>query len=139
MTAPQSTPGGRGDDPRREGPPGWFDPRGRHLGGWAFVINRLSGVGLVLYLYLHLVILTQLAAGPAAWDGFVALATSPPVLVFDVVLLAGLLIHALNGIRVTLVGVGLVAGHQRALWISLAVLAVLLAATGAARILGGGG
>lgn len=126
----------RGDAPHREGVPGWFDTRHRHLGGWAFVLNRLSGLGLVAYLYLHLVILTQLARGPEAWDGFVALAKSPPVLVFDVVLLAGLLVHALNGVRVTLLGLGLVADRQKALWIALMALAVIVAIAGASRILG---
>jgi succinate dehydrogenase / fumarate reductase cytochrome b subunit len=129
-------PAARGDAPHREGPPGWFDPRGRHLGGWAFVLNRLSGLGLVLYLYLHLAILAQLAAGPASWDGFVSLASSPPVLAFDVVLLAGLVLHAFNGVRVTLVGLGLVTSHQRALWIALVVLAVIAVTAGAVRILG---
>ena len=38
----------------------WLDPRGRRLGGWAFVVNRLSGLGLVAYLYLHLVVLSLL-------------------------------------------------------------------------------
>lgn len=128
--------GARGDPPRREGIPGWFDTRNRHLGGWAFLLNRLSGLGLVLYLYLHLVILSQLAAGPSAWDGFVALASSPAVLAFDVVLLAGLLVHALNGVRVTLVGLGLVADRQKALWIALMTMAALVALAGASRILG---
>ena len=49
----------------------WLDPRGRRLGGWAFVVNRLSGLGLVAYLYLHLVVLSLLAGGPGGWDAFV--------------------------------------------------------------------
>jgi len=28
-------------------PSRWLDPRGRHLGTWAFVLNRLTGLGLV--------------------------------------------------------------------------------------------
>jgi succinate dehydrogenase / fumarate reductase cytochrome b subunit len=127
---------GRADAPRRRGIWGWFDPRHRRLGGWAFALNRLSGVGILLYLYLHLVILAQLAQGPEAWDAFVALATSPAVLAFDVVLLAGLLIHGLNGVRVTLVGLGLVVDRQRALWIALMVMAAIVLITGAVRILG---
>jgi succinate dehydrogenase / fumarate reductase cytochrome b subunit len=126
----------RADAPRRRGILGWFDPRHRRLGGWAFALNRLAGLGVLLYLYLHLVILSQLARGPEAWDAFVALATSPPVLAFDVVLLAGLLIHGLNGIRVTLVGLGLVASRQRALFVALMVIAGIVLAIGAVRIYG---
>lgn len=126
----------RADAPRRRGVLGWFDPRHRRLGGWAFALNRLSGLGILVYLYLHLVILSQLARGPEAWDAFVALATSPVILAFDVVLLAGLLLHGLNGIRVTLVGFGLVVDRQRALWIALMVMAGIVAITGAVRIFG---
>ena len=54
-------------------------------------------------------ILSTLARGPDAWDSFVGLASSPVVLAFDVLLLAGLLLHGLNGIRLTLMGFALVA------------------------------
>lgn len=134
MSAPAET--GRGAEPRRRGVAGWFDPRGRRLGGWAFALNRLSGLGVLLYLYLHLVILSTLARGPEAWDTFVDLASSPVVLAFDVVLLAGLLLHGLNGIRVTLMGFGLVTGHGKAMFAALVVIAGLVALAGAARIFG---
>jgi succinate dehydrogenase / fumarate reductase cytochrome b subunit len=127
---------GRADAPRRRGVLGWFDPRHRRLGGWAFALNRLAGLGVLLYLYLHLVILSQLARGPEAWDAFVAIATSPVVLAFDVVLMAGLLVHGLNGIRVTLVGFGLVVSRQKAMWIALMVIAAIVLLAGAARIFG---
>jgi succinate dehydrogenase / fumarate reductase cytochrome b subunit len=115
---------------------GWFDPRHRRLGGWAFALNRLSGLGVLLYLYLHLVILSQLARGPEAWDAFVAVATHPVILAFDVVLLAGLLLHGLNGVRVTLVGFGLVVSRQKALFAALMVIAAIVALSGAVRIFG---
>src|SRR5678816_4104055 len=56
-------------DGSRPRPPRWLDPRGRHLGTWAFVANRVTGLGLVGYLYLHLAILSTLLRGPEAWDG----------------------------------------------------------------------
>ena len=84
------------------------------LGGMAFLVNRAAGLGLVAYLYLHLLMLSMLVRGPGAWDNFVDLASSPPFLALDVVLLAGILIHAANGVRVVLIGVGLVVRGQRA-------------------------
>jgi len=122
---------------RRRGIVGWFDPRGRRLGGLAFILNRLTGLGLVLYLYLHLGILSILVQGPNAWDTFVDIALSPPFLTLDVVLLTGMLIHGLNGIRVGLVGLGLVASRQKALFVASIVIAVLVALVGALRIFGG--
>jgi succinate dehydrogenase / fumarate reductase cytochrome b subunit len=125
-----------GGEVRRRSAAGWFDPRGRRIGGWAFALNRLSGLGILVYLYVHLGILSTLARGAEAWDAFVELARHPLVLALDVVLLAGLLIHGLNGIRVTLVGVGLVVSRQRALFVALMLLAALVLVVGAVRIYG---
>jgi succinate dehydrogenase / fumarate reductase cytochrome b subunit len=119
---------------RRRGVAGWVDPRGRRLGGWAFILNRVTGIGIVVYLYLHLGVLSLLARGPEAWDAFIAVALSPLFLFFDVVLLAGLLIHGLNGIRVTLTGFGLVLDAQKALFVALMILAAIVLLVGAIRL-----
>jgi succinate dehydrogenase / fumarate reductase cytochrome b subunit len=108
------------------------------LDGVSFVVNRLAGLALVAYLYLHLLLLSMLVRGPDAWDDFVDLATSPPFLALDVLLLGGMLLHGLNGIRVALVGLGLVASRQKALLAGILVIAALLAFVGALRVLPGG-
>jgi len=61
----------------------WFDLRRRKLGMWAYALNRLTGIGLVVYLYLHLGVLTLLARGQSSWDSFVSLARSPYYLALD--------------------------------------------------------
>ena len=138
MASPTSGRGQPGTVPaRRRGLVGWFDPRGRRLGGLAFILNRLTGLALVVYLYLHLVILSMLVQGPNAWDDFVDIALSPPFLALDVLLLTGMLIHGLNGIRVGLVGLGLVESRQKALFIAVLVISALVALVGALRIFGG--
>jgi succinate dehydrogenase / fumarate reductase, cytochrome b subunit len=109
-----------------------------HLDGVSFFVNRVAGLALVAYLYLHLLLLSMLVRGPDAWDDFVDLATSPPFLALDVLLLAGMLLHGLNGIRLALVGLGLVASRQKALLAGILVIAALLAFVGALRVLPGG-
>ncbi len=106
----------------------WIDIRGRRTGMWAFALNRLTGIGLVIYLYLHFVMLSQLLQGRAAWDSFVALARSPLVLVFDVVLFAGLVIHGLNGFRVALNGFGIGVRQQKAIFYGLMIIAAVVLA-----------
>lgn len=81
----------------------WFDYRRRSLGMVAFILNRLTGIGLIFYLGLHLVVLSLLAKGEMAWDTFLSLMRSPVILAFDILLFAGLLIRGLNGVRVALV------------------------------------
>ena len=115
--------------------PRWLDPRGRHLGTWAFVANRLTGLGLVVYLYLHLVILSTLLRGPEAWDGLVELFRRPVFLAFDLLLVAGLASHGLNGLRVALVGSGLLVDRHRALLVAAAILVGLVVVVAAVRIL----
>lgn len=112
----------------------WGDVRKRRLGMWAYALNRLTGIGLVVYLYLHLVILSQLAQGPAGWDSFVALAKTVPFLALDVILLVGLLIHGLNGVRVGLTGFGVGVRAQKQLFIALMAMAAVAAVVGAVRI-----
>lgn len=98
----------------------WFNLKGKRVGFWAYVAMRLSAIGLVLYLFLHLVILSQLAQGPGAWNGFVALAKSPAFLLLDIVLIVGILVHGLNGIRLSLIGFGIGVPRQKLmLWIGL--------------------
>lgn len=115
---------------------GWFDPRGKALGGFAFSANRITGLGLVFYLYLHLGVLTLLLRGESAWSDFLRLATSWTFLSLDVLLVLGILYHGLNGIRVALVGSGIVADRQRALWWSLGVFGTIVLVVAALHIFG---
>ncbi len=105
----------------------WFDVRRDRAGSWAFALNRLTALGLTLYLFLHLAVLFLLTRGEEGWDSFIALAKTPFFLILDVILIFGVLFHGLNGIRVTLVGLGMGADRQRTLfWVVTAVTIVLL-------------
>jgi succinate dehydrogenase / fumarate reductase, cytochrome b subunit len=115
----------------------WFDVRRRKLGMWAYALNRITGIGLVVYLYLHLVILSLLTRGPGGWNAFVSLARSPYFLAFDVVLLAGVLIHGLNGIRIALTGLNIGVRAQKALFGILMLVAAVALGVAALKIFGG--
>jgi succinate dehydrogenase / fumarate reductase cytochrome b subunit len=116
----------------------WLDPRGRALGARVFAADRIVAVGLVAYLYLHLGVLSMLLRGREAWGAFLRLATTTAFLGLDVLLLFGLLFHGLNGVRVALVGSGVVPDRHRALFWAAAVLGALALLAGAIRIFGEG-
>ncbi|MHB8132738.1 MAG: succinate dehydrogenase, cytochrome b556 subunit [Anaerolineaceae bacterium] len=103
----------------------WFDPRHRSLGSWAFILNRITGLGLTLYLFLHLIMLGQLAKGPDAYDGFIALVKNPVFLVGELLVIAAALIHGLNGIRVGVTSFGIGNSKQKQLFIILMSLAAV--------------
>ncbi len=118
-------------------PTGWFDPRGRAIGSWAFAANRITGLGLVFYLYLHLAVLSMLLVGESMWNDFVELATNTVFLLLDVLLIFGILFHGLNGVRVALVGTGVVPDRQKALFWAFTVIGTTLLVYSAIHVLGG--
>jgi succinate dehydrogenase / fumarate reductase cytochrome b subunit len=104
----------------------WFDVRGRSFSSIAFALNRLTGIGLTVYLYLHLIVLSLLLRGDEGWNQFLAIARTPLFLALDMVLIFGILFHGLNGIRVGLVGTGVATHRQRDLFIGLMIVAAIL-------------
>jgi succinate dehydrogenase / fumarate reductase cytochrome b subunit len=90
-----------------------------------------------VYLYLHLGVLSLLSRGPGSWDSFMALARSPFFLTLDVILLAGILIHGLNGLRLTLMGFDVGVKRQKALFSALMLVAIAALGVAALKIFGG--
>jgi succinate dehydrogenase / fumarate reductase cytochrome b subunit len=83
------------------------------------LINRLAGLGLTFYLFLHLMVLGKLANGPESYDGFVKLAHHPVVVAGEVLVVLAVLLHGFNGIRILLTSFGIGVARQR-LWLVLA-------------------
>ncbi len=104
----------------------WFDPRNRQAGSWAFILNRVTAIGLVIYLTMHLVVLSLLTKGPEAYDGFVALAHSPLVKIGEMLVIAAGILHGLNGIRVGLTSIGIGVRHQKIMFFGIIGLGLIL-------------
>ena len=114
----------------------WVAVRHRGPGTWAYVANRITGLALVGYLYVHLAVLSLLARGPGSYDRFVDVFRSPVFLALDVVLVAGWVIHALNGLRLTVVGLGFGVRAQRTMLIVAAIAGVVATVTAAVLLFG---
>ncbi len=112
----------------------WFDVRGRSLSTLAFALNRLTAIGLTIYLFLHLAVLSLLLGGPDSWNRFLDLAKNPAFLLLDVVLLFGVVYHMANGIRVALVGMGVAHTRQKSLFYVLVGIALVAFVVGAVLI-----
>src|SRR5512133_431622 len=82
--------------------PRWFDPRGRQVSSWAFILNRLSALGLTFYLALHLAVLHKLWQGAQAYNDFVAFSQTPWIKIGEIILIAAVIFHGLNGLRLIL-------------------------------------
>jgi succinate dehydrogenase cytochrome b subunit len=113
----------------------WLEPRWRDLGWWAFALNRLTGHILVLYLVVHLVVLSQLVGGPAGWDRLLAIFGSRPLLVADTLLIAAVVFHGLNGLRVAALTFGIGARHTTQLIVATLAATTVLSCLAAWAIL----
>jgi succinate dehydrogenase cytochrome b subunit len=116
----------RAGTPRRpaqrplRGAAGWANLKGRHLGWAAFLTNRVTGLLLIGYLYLHLGVLYLLTEGPGSWASVLHLFKSHEVLALESLLILFILVHGLNGLRLALVGTGVGVRHQKA-WFTAAM------------------
>lgn len=115
----------------------WFDPRGRSAGGWGFILNRITGLGLVLYLSMHLIVLFQLTRGAEAYDGFVTLMKNPVFIIGELMVVSAGIMHGINGIRIGLTSFGIGGRHQFAMLLVVAGLSGVLILFFAIRMLGG--
>ena len=100
----------------------WLEPRWRDPGWLAFALNRFAGHILILYLLAHMVVLSQLAAGASGWNQLLELFGSKPFLVGDVLLIAAVVFHGLNGLRVVAFTAGLGVRHPNA-WVAVVLVA----------------
>ena len=79
------------------------DARARgHPAYWAFVVHRVSGLLLTLFLPLHFFALSQ-ALDPAAFDRFLAWTQQPLVRLTEIGLVTALAAHFAGGLRLLLV------------------------------------
>jgi fumarate reductase subunit D len=76
------------------------DARSRgHPGFWAFVVHRVSGIVLALFLPAHFFALSQALLRPEALDAFLAWTRQPAVKFSETLLVLALAAHLAGGVR----------------------------------------
>lgn len=91
--------------------------RGRE-GQWAFLLHRISGVAIALYLLLHVIDISLVMYGPEGpFNAFLAFYHNWPFRVGLVLVMAAVVYHAFNGLRIILMDFTHWGVHyQRGLW-----------------------
>ena len=103
----------------------WFNPQGRQLEGWTFSLNRITGLGLTLYLFLHLIVLGTLARGENAYESFIHLVHSPIFIFGEFLVVAAGLIHGFNGLRIVITSLGIGVPKQKMMLIVFLAIAIV--------------
>jgi succinate dehydrogenase / fumarate reductase cytochrome b subunit len=76
--------------------------RGRE-GMWTWVLHRITGVMIFFFLFVHVIDTSMVRVSPEAYNTAVETYKNPVVGLMEVGLVAAVLFHGLNGIRVVLV------------------------------------
>lgn len=74
--------------------------RGQREGMWSWVAHRVTGVLVFFFLFAHVLDTALVRVSPSSYDKVVETYKNPIVNVLEVGLVAAVLFHALNGLRV---------------------------------------
>jgi succinate dehydrogenase / fumarate reductase, cytochrome b subunit len=97
-------------------------------GHWAFILHRISGLAVLFYLLLHVFDISLVMYGPdGPFNDFLAFYHHWPFRIGLVLVMAGVVYHGLNGLRLIMMdfsswGVK----YQRGLWYSVLVTTTLI-------------
>jgi succinate dehydrogenase / fumarate reductase, cytochrome b subunit len=126
-----------GGHPNRLGLFGWLGGGRWGFERYLYTLHRLTGLGLLFYFLLHIVVTSSRASGRAAWERAMGSVTGPLFTAGEFMVFAAFAFHAVNGIRLGMIELGFAVGkpeepvypyrtsvhHQR----PLAIVAMLLA------------
>ena len=97
------------------------------IGMWAWMLFRISGLVLVFYLFVHLWVISQGRVGAESLNGLFEFFDKPLLVFLDLMLVAAVLYHALNGVRILLMDVGVgIKRHKAVFWVCMVVAALAL-------------
>jgi succinate dehydrogenase / fumarate reductase cytochrome b subunit len=96
-----------------------------HPGQWSWLMHRVTGVAIILFLFAHVVDTAVIGWGPGAYNKVMAAYENPIVRLLELGLVAAVIYHSVNGLKITLIDFfPKLVGHIKAL--SIASLAIFV-------------
>lgn len=102
--------------------------RGRE-GMWSWVLHRITGISIFFFLLVHVLDTSLIRVSPEAYDAVLGTYKNPIMGLGETVLVAAIVFHALNGLRIILIDVwSKGAQYQKQMfWVVIGLWLVLLA------------
>ena len=101
----------------------------------SFLLRRITGVALVLYLGMHMWVIGSVLGGPASFDQRLAMVQSPLFTFLEIMLLAAVIYHAIDGIRLLIVHYFKVTEYRKSLFYAALGTTILIFIAGAIPML----
>jgi succinate dehydrogenase / fumarate reductase, cytochrome b subunit len=74
-----------------------------HPGQYSWILHRITGVAVILFLFMHVVDTALIGWGPEAYNRVLSSYANPFIHLMELGLVIALLYHSLNGVRITLI------------------------------------
>jgi succinate dehydrogenase / fumarate reductase, cytochrome b subunit len=130
--------------PNRLGFTGWLAGGRWGFERYLYTLHRVTGLGLLAYFLMHIIVTSSRAFGESAWTAAMARVKGPLFSAGEFLVFAAFAFHALNGLRLALVELGFAIGkpiepvypyrtsvnEQRPLAIGVMILAAILTIVG---------
>jgi len=101
-----------------------FQARAMRTGTAAWLLQRLSGIFLTIYLITHIIVIGTSVRGEDSFDDLLSTFDKAPFLVLDAGLLGIVAFHAVNGLRLILFDFAIGLRYQKVLFWTAFVVAV---------------
>ncbi len=101
-----------------------------NVGTWSWLLHRVTGAILVLYLFMHLFALSSSIAGESTFNAWLSNLQTPLTHILEIGLVAVVAFHLLNGLRITIADFFLLTRPHRVLfWIAMLIFVAFLIIT----------
>ena len=95
-------------------------------GMWSWLFHRVSGLAILLFLFIHIVDVSLLGFGPQVYDAGILLFDSVTVRLLSLALIAAIFLHAFNGVRIILIDFWSKGGrYQKAMFAAVMALTII--------------
>ena len=74
-----------------------------HPGQYSWILHRITGVAVILFLFMHVVDTALIGWGPEAYNRVVSAYANPVIHLLELGLVISVLYHSLNGLKITLI------------------------------------
>jgi succinate dehydrogenase / fumarate reductase cytochrome b subunit len=76
-----------------------------HEGQYSWLLHRVTGVAIILFLFAHVIDTAVVGWGPNAYNRVVSVYENPVVRLLELGLVAAVVFHSLNGLKIMLIDV----------------------------------
>ncbi len=100
-------------------------------GMWSWVLHRITGVTIFFFLFVHVLDTAVIRVDPNQYDEIIETYKTPPIIgLMEIALVACVLFHAFNGVRLILVDFWAKGPkyQRQMLWVAMTLFVVVFAA-----------